>query len=586
MRALGSLSNRLVLVCVLLTTTSIGAAMLFVSLRLTREHDEAMARRLDEALTLVEGDRRLLLGTSARLARLVADLPKLKAAIATGDVPTVAPIVASYRDEIGADVLIVSDADGRALITAGDMPADLHAQRLTLATAASPPPGGVLTLAHPRGLLQLVSVPIVLGFDPVERLGTLSVGVLLDDEQARQLRASSGSEVAFALGTRVLASSLGATAAPALATALAGPDEGTLEAAGTTYSWHRYALQPVPGEQAGPVQPLLIVLRSTAESEATLWGVRLALAAVALLTALAASLASYAVARTITRPLASLTSSMREMARTGDLTRRTARPGPTAWDDEDVRVLAGTFDAMTEAMARFQQQAAERDRLSALGRLSTVIAHEIRNPLMIVRGALRSLTRRGAEDPTVADAAADIEEQVLRLDRVVNDVLDFTRPVQLDVAPTSLHAVCREAVSACIAAEADPPVTLDLDDAVDMVTTDGDRLRTVLVNIVTNAREATRAAGAMPWPPVILRTHRQPDDAVRIEVQDAGAGVVPEHAPQIFEPYFTTRRTGTGLGLAIARNIVEGLGGTIALDSSEGERTIVRIVLPQRGTRP
>jgi len=130
MRALGSLSNRLFLVMVLLSIASIGGAMLFVSARLTREHDRAMALRLDETITLVERQRRLLLDTSTRLARLVADLPKLKAALATGDAPTVAPIVSSYRDEIGADVLIVSDADGEPVFTAGDARGDVATRRL------------------------------------------------------------------------------------------------------------------------------------------------------------------------------------------------------------------------------------------------------------------------------------------------------------------------------------------------------------------------------------------------------------------------------------------------------------------------
>jgi len=336
----------------------------------------------------------------------------------------------------------------------------------------------------------------------------------------------------------------------------------------------------MPGETtAGRGEPLLVVMHSTGEAEATLRSVRLALAVIALLTALASIVASYALARTTTRPLSDLTASMREMARTGTLAPRPARARTHAWDDEDVRVLAGTFDTMTEAIGQFQQQAAERDRLAALGRLSTVIAHEIRNPLMIVRGALRGLRRQ--VDPTVADAAADIEEQVQRLDRVVNEVLDFARPVQLDVAPASLHAVCREAVAACQAAEPDPPVTLRLEEAADAIRTDADRLRAVLVNLIANAREAVRAAERPSGEgTVTVGTHRA-SDAVMIEVVDTGAGIEPGVASQVFEPYFTTRRTGTGLGLAIARNIVEGLGGTIALSSRPGEGTTVRITLPQ-----
>ncbi len=579
MRALGSLSNRLFLVMVLLSIASIGGAMLFVSARLTREHDRALALRLDETITLVERHRRLLLDTSTRLARLVADLPKLKAALAT-DLPTVAPIVSSYRDEIGADVLIVSDAAGAPVFIAGDARGDVTTRRLAADAAGPASPATFSTMAHPRGILQVVSVPIVIGFEPAEQLGLLSVGMLLDDGQARQLRAATGNELAFVMGTAVLASSIGPGAGPSLAPVIGREDFGTLRIGDARYAWQRHALRPMPGEvTAGRGEPRLVVMHSTGEAEATLRSVRLALAVIALLTALASIVASYALARTITRPLSDLTASMREMARTGTVTPRPSRVHTHVWDDEDVSVLAGTFDAMTGAIGQFQQQAAERDRLAALGRLSTVIAHEIRNPLMIVRGALRGLRRQ--DDPTVVDAAADIEEQVQRLDRVVNDVLDFARPVQLDVAPASLHAVCHEAVAACLAAEPEPPVTLRLEDAADAVRTDADRLRAVLVNLIANAREAVRAADRPTGEgAVTVGTHRA-SDAVMIEVVDTGAGIEPGVASQVFEPYFTTRRTGTGLGLAIARNIVEGLGGTIALSSRPGEGTTVRITLPQ-----
>lgn len=584
MRALGSLSNRLFVVMVLLSIGSIGGAMLFVSARLTREHDRAMTLRLDETITLVERQRRLLLDTSTRLARLVADLPKLKAALATGDAPTIAPIVASYRDEIGADVLIISDATGVPVYTAGDARGEVATRRLVADRTSSTAPAILSTMSHPRGILQLVSVPIAIGFDPVEQLGLLSVGMLLDDGQAQALRAATGSELAFAMGTAVLSSSIGAPGVHALASVIGAADSGTLQVGDVRYAWHRYALQPMPGEDtAHRGAPRLVVLHSTEEAEATLRSVRLALAAIGLLTALIASVASYGLARTITRPLSDLTASMRQVALTGSLAPQQARARTHAWDDEDVRVLAGTLDSMTGALARFQQQAAERDRLAALGRLSTVIAHEIRNPLMIIRGALRGL-RRQEEDPTVADAAADIEEQVQRLDRVVTDVLDFARPVHLEVAPASLHGICREAVSACMAAEPEPPVTLTFDDRTDRIRTDADRLRGVLVNLIANAREAVRAAGRPPGEGhVTVGTHRASRDVV-IEIVDTGTGIESSVAGQVFEPYFTTRRKGTGLGLAIARNIVEGLGGSIVLDSRHGEGTTVRITLPQGET--
>ena len=88
-------------------------------------------------------------------------------------------------------------------------------------------------------------------------------------------------------------------------------------------------------------------------------------------------------------------------------------------------MLASTFNTLTDSIARFQREGAQRERLSSLGRLSTVIAHEIRNPLMIIKGSLRTLANQDASQADTAQALADVDEEVARLNRIVNDVLDF-----------------------------------------------------------------------------------------------------------------------------------------------------------------
>ena len=108
----------------------------------------------------------------------------------------------------------------------------------------------------------------------------------------------------------------------------------------------------------------------------------------------------------------------------------------------------------------------------------------------------------------------------------------------------------------------------------------------MLVNLIANAREAVRAAARPPGDGLVTVGTRRASGAVMIEVADTGTGIEPAMAGQVFEPYFTTRRKGTGLGLAIARNIIEGLGGTIALTSTPGTGTVVRITLPQERRAP
>jgi signal transduction histidine kinase len=297
---------------------------------------------------------------------------------------------------------------------------------------------------------------------------------------------------------------------------------------------------------------------------------------------------------------------MKEIASTGDLTRKIAwRAG--RWEDEDARVLIHTFNTLTDSIARFQREAADRERLSALGRLSTVIAHEVRNPLMIIKAALRPLGREAVSREEIRDAVADVDEEVRRLTRLVSDVLDFARPVHFEPVPTDVNTVCEASAAAATADRPGARVRLALEPALSPITTDAERLRSVLVNLLVNAFQAVDARAAQPAASAATRdtgSDAAPDPSgdgwevelsttatraggIAIAVRDRGVGIQPDDLERVLEPYFTTKRGGTGLGLAIARNIVEGMGGRIALASVPGSGTEVRIELPgDPGRRP
>jgi two-component system sensor histidine kinase HydH len=201
---------------------------------------------------------------------------------------------------------------------------------------------------------------------------------------------------------------------------------------------------------------------------------------------------------------------------------------------------------------------------------------------MIIKAALRPLKRDPLDLAQVRTAAADIDEEVVRLNHIVSEVLDFARPIKFQRAPVDLNTLCADAVRAVSAGAAGPPVTLDAGAGIGSIVTDAERLRLVLVNVLTNARNAIAALGeaALPVDPITLITRLTPAGRAAIDVRDRGAGIAADDLPRVFDPYFTTRRTGTGLGLAISRNIVEGLGGTITITSRVGRGTDVRIELP------
>jgi signal transduction histidine kinase len=559
MRLLGSLRSRVFATTALVAVLPIAAALLFVTRSATRQAEADLRRRLGEAADLVRQYHRTRLDLATERASLVADLPRLKSAVYEADPVTAEPIARDYRESVRSDVFVVSDRSGHTLVAIG--------------TSAPWPAGGEGFRADGNRLLETVNVPIVMG--PSEVLGRLTLGFALDAAFASRLRALTGSEVAIVRGEHVFASTLSRTADRELAAHAARSGEW-LDLGGEEYGSARAVLGP------DPQGPVVLVLRSRAEALRPLAALRAAVTFAALGAIAVSLLLSWAVARTVTRPLAALTDEMKQIAATGDLGRQLAPPQP--WDDEDAKLLSHAFGSLTASIARFQQQAAVRDRLSALGRLSTVVAHEVRNPLMVIKGSLRSLKREGVSEAERQEAVADIEQEVARLNRVVGDVLDFARPLRLELARIDVAALARDAAGAALGGSDGISTRLALDPATGSVVTDGERLRALLVNLVENARDsvaASRAAGGRPAPDELeLGSARLASGGVRLWVADRGQGIPRADLPHVFEPYFTTKRTGTGLGLAIVRKVTDALGGSLRLDSREGAGTRVEIELP------
>jgi signal transduction histidine kinase len=218
---------------------------------------------------------------------------------------------------------------------------------------------------------------------------------------------------------------------------------------------------------------------------------------------------------------------------------------------------------------------------------------------MIIKASLRTLRRESGDAEAAARAVADIEGEAVRLNRLVNEVLDYARPLTFTRDRVDLDRLLADAVQATRAGQPGPEIHLSTT-RVGEVLTDGDRLRQALLNVLSNAREActTRlgaddgeapAAGraARPGEPMV-EVQAGPAGAGEVEilVRDRGTGIASEDLGRIFEPFFTTKQTGSGIGLAITRNIIEGLGGAISIESAAGRGTIVRLTLPRGDVAP
>lgn len=217
------------------------------------------------------------------------------------------------------------------------------------------------------------------------------------------------------------------------------------------------------------------------------------------------------------------------------------------------------------------------ERLAAVGTMAAGLAHEVRNPLNSAALQLQVLRRRlarGDSTPASIDpVAALVEDEIRRLERLVNDFLSFARPRPLDLQSTALDELCR-GVIALVAPETEASgvqVELDMPPSLPLIKADPERLRQVLQNLVRNAIEAMPEGGRLT-----LRV-RLGEDQVELEVADTGQGFGDEEP--VFDAFFTTKSKGTGLGLSIVHRIVTDHGGTIRVRSHAGD-TRFTISLP------
>jgi signal transduction histidine kinase len=232
-------------------------------------------------------------------------------------------------------------------------------------------------------------------------------------------------------------------------------------------------------------------------------------------------------------------------------------------------------------LERAQGTLVERERLAALGELSAVVAHEVRNPLAIIWNSLGALRHKVPIEGDVATLLGIVEEESSRLNRMVSDLLDYARPNPLELRREDLGPVLLEAVEAARVGSGNDAVdvAVRLADDLPPVLADARLLRQALVNLVSNALQAVASNGrvevAIAWD---LEAHR-----ARIDVVDDGDGLSTEAKRRLFEPFFTTKATGTGLGLALVKRIVEGHGGAIAVAPAPDRGTVFSVYLPLAG---
>ena len=233
-------------------------------------------------------------------------------------------------------------------------------------------------------------------------------------------------------------------------------------------------------------------------------------------------------------------------------------------------------------MVELQERAKRAEHLASIGRMAATVAHEIRNPLSSIRGFAQFFANLFKEKTEERTYALAMMEESNRLNRVVSELLDYARPLELKIEPTVIETLFLDIVRRLALEKSASYIEIiqEIQPEVPEVQLDRDRILQVLLNLTRNGIDAMPNGGKLILSAAWLAERK----SVQIGVQDTGQGIPQADLPRLFEPFFTTKTRGAGLGLAVVRKIVDAHGGEVEVRSEESVGTQVILTLTQNET--
>jgi signal transduction histidine kinase len=252
-------------------------------------------------------------------------------------------------------------------------------------------------------------------------------------------------------------------------------------------------------------------------------------------------------------------------------------------DDGEVIGATMFFKDLTR-VEQLEERERLRDRLAAVGEMAAVIAHEVKNPLAGIEVMAGLLRRKIPDAPDAQMVLTDIISEAKMANAIVQEVLDFVRPIRLQVEHTAVTDAVQGAIQLAESKgkRGQVEVNVAISDGLPQINADQHQITQVFTNLLMNAYEAMGGRGRVTISAEIIRFEDGGDgrDAVQVEFADNGPGIPPDVADKVFDPFFTTKAQGSGLGLAIVRKIVDAHDGRIDLRTTPGQGTTIRVTLP------
>jgi len=251
---------------------------------------------------------------------------------------------------------------------------------------------------------------------------------------------------------------------------------------------------------------------------------------------------------------------------------------------ENLNTMIEKLDAAKKEAEKYHQALFQRaDRMASIGELASGMAHEIRNPLAGIQGAIQILADGFPEGDNRRQITDEIQKQIRKLERLVKDLLNYAKPALPNTLLTDVNELIDKVLSFFMAQRgrtSDFRIEKDFFSPIPKIMIDPNSMEQAFLNIVLNAQKAMPKGGIFTVSTRWIPHGENGKGEVQILFKDTGVGIPSENLPRIFNPFFSTRSDGTGLGLSITKNILEQHGGNIAVESQVNQGTTFTITLP------
>lgn len=303
-------------------------------------------------------------------------------------------------------------------------------------------------------------------------------------------------------------------------------------------------------------------------------GIIVGLGCICLFGILTMAVIAYIIARTITAPVEALAGVTEKIAM-GDLSKRAEVNG-----NDEIGRLGASFNHMLDQVKAFEDQLIESEKLATADQMAAGLAHEIRNPLTSIKMFGQVLQKRLKDRPEDEKTFLLMVKEIDRLDRIIQEIIDRANPGKLILDNHDPNKVLSEVID--IAEQSlkaqHIKVQKNLSPHLPGILMDAEKIKSVLWNLVLNAKEAMPKGGEL-----IFTTRIDDNAAVEVTMEDSGFGIAAEIERRLFQPFFTTKPEGMGLGLSISRKIIKTHGGTLTLKSLDKGGTKASILFPVKG---